>query len=271
MAVVDEPRWAKPAPLGYAASADAAHFVAAPLLASGCLAMIGVVGADGEKFRWPAWAMLLLACAAMCLVGSIQYGFHARALLYSAADVDQWWGSVDAARLAEDLQNRQRQDFARWQVRIARAVLTYNVGVALLGGAMALCLAPPTEAASPRIRWIAALVMALGASAELVWAAAHSGWQGQLLRLLSLGRRLAEARPRIRPPRVRLPRTRPTRRPGRNQWPSPSVARAPNASAPCASSPSPGRCSPSAPPAESGAPPRATAQGARRPTSTPSG
>ncbi|MFD2357647.1 hypothetical protein ACFSTC_62790 [Nonomuraea ferruginea] len=38
------PRWSKPAPLGYGHAADAAHFVAAPLLVAAGVAMIGVVG-----------------------------------------------------------------------------------------------------------------------------------------------------------------------------------------------------------------------------------
>jgi hypothetical protein len=57
------PDWAKPTLLGYGSTSDAAHFVAAPLLAGACIATIGVLGADGDKFRWPGPAMLMLALA----------------------------------------------------------------------------------------------------------------------------------------------------------------------------------------------------------------
>ena len=165
------PRWAKPAPLGYGQAADAAHFVAAPLLASACVAMIGVIGADGEKFRWPGPALLALSLAGMSLVGSIQYGFHARALLYSAGDLEDWWGSEDLEGRKEALQKRQRDDYERWRATIEHAVATYNLGITLLGAGVTFCLAPPVDAVGAQMafRWIACAAVAVGTLAELAW------------------------------------------------------------------------------------------------------
>jgi hypothetical protein len=165
------PQWAKPAPLGYGQAADAAHFVAAPLLASASVALIGVIGADGDKFRWPGPALLALALAGMALIGSIQYGFHARALLYSVGDLEEWWGAEDLGTRKEVLQKRQRDDFQRWKVTIDRAVATYNLGITLLGAGVALCLAPPARALATQavFRWVACAAVTAGTLGELAW------------------------------------------------------------------------------------------------------
>jgi hypothetical protein len=173
------PRWAKPAPLGYGQAADAAHFVAAPLLASVSVAMIAVIGTSGSGFRWPGLALLALALAAMALVGSVQYGFHARALLYSAADLEAWWGSEDLVEHRKDVQDRQRDHFQQWKVKINRAVTAYNFGTGLLGAGVALCLAPPQGAtgAEAACRWLACATVAAGALGELGWTLLAPRWQ----------------------------------------------------------------------------------------------
>ncbi|MFI0141500.1 hypothetical protein [Streptomyces luteogriseus] len=172
MPAFEPPRWSKPAPLGYGQAADAAHFVAAPLLASASVAVIGVIGADGDKFRWPGAAMLLLSLAALALVGSVQYGFHARALLYSVGDLESWWGRPDLDSREESLRQRQHHDFQQWKSKIDKAVGTYNIGVALLGAGVSLCVAPPPGSAVGDAvpRWIACAAVGAGALAEFVWA-----------------------------------------------------------------------------------------------------
>ena len=165
------PRWAKPAPLGAGQAADAAHFVAAPLLAASCVAMIGVVGADGDEFRWPGQALLALALATMALVACIQYGFHARALLYSVGDLEAWWGRHDLAEREESLRRRQQEHFDRWKSKINRAVAAYNIGVTLLALGVALCLAPPEPADTTQtvFRWLACAAVSAGALGEFLW------------------------------------------------------------------------------------------------------
>ncbi|MEV4835744.1 hypothetical protein AB0K05_14535 [Nonomuraea sp. NPDC049486] len=166
------PRWSKPAPLGYGHAADAAHFVAAPLLVAAGVAMIGVVGADREQFRWPGMTLLFLSIAMIVLVGSIQYGFQARALLYSAGDLEDWWGAADLERHEETLRSRQREEFRQWKIKIGKAVLLYNVGVAMLGAGLSLCVAPPADAGAGEAipRWIACALVGAAAVAEFGWA-----------------------------------------------------------------------------------------------------
>lgn len=169
------PQWAKPAPPGYGAAADAAHFVAAPLLAAGAIALLGVVAADADKFRTPSVALLMLTLAAVSLIASVQIGFHARALLYSAADVAAWWGEDDLAQRQDRLRRRQREDLELWRGKIFRAVMTYNVGVTLLATGVAFCLAPPatSETGSAVVRWIACGIAGLAALCELGYSVAR--------------------------------------------------------------------------------------------------
>ncbi|MGW1022671.1 hypothetical protein ACWD4J_02975 [Streptomyces sp. NPDC002577] len=52
----------------YARAKDTVTTIAAPLLASGGLGLIGVVAAGEDKFRWPGQALLLVTLAAILLV-----------------------------------------------------------------------------------------------------------------------------------------------------------------------------------------------------------
>ncbi|WP_187645482.1 hypothetical protein [Streptomyces sp. TRM49041] len=48
-----------------------------------------------------------MSLAVLALVGSVQYGFHARALLYSVGDLESWWGRPDLDSREESLRQRQ--------------------------------------------------------------------------------------------------------------------------------------------------------------------
>jgi hypothetical protein len=165
------PRWAKPAPLGYAQAADAAHFISAPLLAAAGIGLIGVIGSAGDGFRWPGPALLAMSMAVISLVGSIQYGFHARQLLYSVTDAQEWWGEEDFAKWAETIREHQLIHFAEWRVKINRAVTAYNIGITLLGVGAALSAAPPRtlHGLDEATRWAAVVVFAAGTLGEFAW------------------------------------------------------------------------------------------------------
>ncbi|WP_351234439.1 hypothetical protein [Streptomyces sp. NPDC002133] len=59
--------------LSYGRSIESVTSVAAPLLAAGAVAVLGVVAADDDKFRWPGPSILLLAMAAIALVACVQF------------------------------------------------------------------------------------------------------------------------------------------------------------------------------------------------------
>ncbi|MEU6811116.1 hypothetical protein ABZ920_19435 [Streptomyces sp. NPDC046831] len=163
------PGWARPTPLGYGSASEAAHFVAAPLLAGACIATVSVLGADADKFRWPAPAMLLLTLSFVALIGAVQYGFHARQHFYSPGDVDTWHPPGGPRPAEELLRREQQRDFQEWRRLSRRGSTAYNAGIVLLGAATTLVLAPPEGAslAHAVCRWTAAVVTAVGSLAEL--------------------------------------------------------------------------------------------------------
>jgi hypothetical protein len=150
--------------------------VAAPLLAGFSITAIATVAASSDRFRWPGAALLILTLATILLVTSLQFGFHARQHLYSAADVAAWWTQEDLAEPGrpERLQREQHRDYAHWERWSAKARITYDAGITVLAVGLALVLAPPHSAEQSQavFRWIASALAAAGALGELAWSTA---------------------------------------------------------------------------------------------------
>lgn len=137
------PRWQKPAPLGYGGATDTVSTVAAPLLAGFSVATIGVVAANSHSFRWSGIALFALTAAAILMVASLQFGFHARQHLYFATDIRDWWTVEDLneSRIAR-LQRQQKEDFQRWLNWSAKRRFAYNAGIVTLALGIAATLVP---------------------------------------------------------------------------------------------------------------------------------
>jgi hypothetical protein len=167
------PSWRKPAPLGYGPALDAATNIAAPLLAGFSITAIAAVAASSDRFRWPGPVLLSLTVAAVLLVASVQFGFHARQHLYSPADVAAWWTAEDLAHpgRADRLQREQHADYETWQRWSTKARLAYNAGIVILAVGVALALVPShsIDRFEAAFRWTAAAVAAAAALGELVW------------------------------------------------------------------------------------------------------
>lgn len=142
------------------------------------MATIGVINADAEKFRWPGPATLLLTLAMLCLIGSVQYGFHARRHFYSPADAEDWrlaeaiTGSALDTDAADALvRSEQRRNIAEWLRLSQRGGLAYNIGIVLLGFGVALVLVAPAGSSPGHAacRWLAAAATAAAAVGELEW------------------------------------------------------------------------------------------------------
>ncbi|GHD81074.1 hypothetical protein GCM10010317_103870 [Streptomyces mirabilis] len=141
MALSDE-EWERPNRIGAPHAVDQAHFVAAPLLASAAVATVGVLGADGARFRWPGPAMLCFTVAAIFLIASVQLAFRGRSYLCSPAELYDWWTDVNRPR-HEVLRGEHKRDFAQWTYWVSRAANTYNLGIVALGlGAIGLLARP---------------------------------------------------------------------------------------------------------------------------------
>ncbi|MFV2121632.1 hypothetical protein ACE14D_25620, partial [Streptomyces sp. Act-28] len=165
--------WEDPRRPALPALMDALGLVAAPLMAGAAIATAGVLGADADKFRWPALSMLLFTGAAVALLTAIQVSLSSRRFLYSSEDV-RLWAAPPTVREEEQAAGRrapeehraeaQRRDFARWLWYSERATWAYQAGIVLLGIGFAGMVAPPSalHGADAVHRWIASGVV-LGA------------------------------------------------------------------------------------------------------------
>ncbi|MEU9959511.1 hypothetical protein [Streptomyces sp. NPDC050982] len=177
----DTGRWAVPKRIGYIAASEFTHFVAAPLLAGSSIAVVGVIIADGDKLRWPGPATFSLTLCAIFFISSIQRSFNARANLFSAADVDAWFGTTGRPPEAV-LKQFQRAGFQKWRSAVDGATNSYNLGVVMLGVGASLALAPPQNSGvvHASFRWAACSVAGLAAVSELlsairIWRRSRSG------------------------------------------------------------------------------------------------
>ncbi|MFD8003828.1 hypothetical protein [Streptomyces mirabilis] len=147
--------------------------VAAPLLAGFSIATVGVVSADGDKFRWPGAVLLCLTSAAFMFVSCLQLGFHARRHLYSWADITAWWAEDEVHDRLVLLREEQHADFQLWVRWRRRAHAAYSAGMVMLWAGVALALVPPVRSAlaADQLRWAAVAVAVAGAVLEAVWTA----------------------------------------------------------------------------------------------------
>jgi hypothetical protein len=164
-------RWNKPAPLGQGAAADSVSAVAAPLLAGFALASSVIVADDADNFRYPGQVLLALAVAAALLVMAVQCGFWARRVLYSPADLGEWWPEMDGnPQLEARLAGRQEKDFFEWESWSMWGRRTYNGGIVCLLAGLGFALAPAHGAGvQPQLRWAAAGVAFAAAAGEGLW------------------------------------------------------------------------------------------------------
>jgi hypothetical protein len=168
-----QPKWRKPAPLGYGNAIDSVGSVASPLLAGFSLASVIVVADDAGHFRWPGAIMLALCIAAVVLIGAVQCAYNARQYLWSASEVSNWWPDMkENWRREELLREEQDAGFHRWQVWARRTRITYDFGILALLAGLALAL-PPQHGTGVQnsLRWVACGVAFAACAGEAFWIA----------------------------------------------------------------------------------------------------
>jgi hypothetical protein len=161
--------WAAPEPYGYGHGSSSALFIAAPLLTAAALGLAGVVGGADDEFQWPGPTLLLLVIAALALVASIQFAYHARLYLYSYDDLQCWLGPEHVKAFASDLRVRQEEDQDVWAKYQLWAVHAFNCGTILLGIGIAAALVPPDCGKQIECRWAAAVLVLIATLVDAVW------------------------------------------------------------------------------------------------------
>ena len=142
--------------------AESVGNVAAPLLAGFSVTILVLIAQAPDSIRWPGVSILLLTLSAIALVSSVQFGFWARAYIYSRADVASWRPEREPNWISGHLRLEQRRHFSLWTKWQTRASRSYNLGIVLLALAIGLVAAPPSHHARGQVigfnelmRWIA--------------------------------------------------------------------------------------------------------------------
>lgn len=169
------PPWTLPSQqFAYPEGVQAAGMVAAPFLAGFSLSSLvlvlqGLSGPDqaDRAFARPAdLCTILLAAAAVVLIGAVQCAARARSYQVTPAQVFDWWGTTATAPTPAAINTigDHLEKTVRWSGRAAAA---YDVGVLLLLLAVPLLLIPNGEVTPGRAVSIAVGVLAF--QAEMVW------------------------------------------------------------------------------------------------------
>jgi hypothetical protein len=160
--------------------------VAAPLLAAGAIALIGVVLQAPSSFGRGDEAVAVLGLAVFLLVLSVQCGFMSSQHTTTPREIDEYWVTMPPdARWARIRREQWRaQAAARAWGNVAR--LAYAIGITALWIGLALALVPPGSLRFGRIVAIAGA----GAAAvfEVCWTVIVSrpgGPPGRLTRKLA--------------------------------------------------------------------------------------
>jgi hypothetical protein len=181
------PLWDVPRPYGFSHSTQAMGFSAAPILSGFSFALLALVIANRQQFRWPGLAVTFLAAGGILLLNAMQFAFWACRYTVTPADLAMWWPDCteNATRLAE-LQVEQkayRLVELQWVNRLRRV---YNAGIVTFLIGIVLVLVPPPSS-NTVTRWAAVTVGFLGLAWTLtllvsVWADSRSLFGRQLPR-----------------------------------------------------------------------------------------
>lgn len=163
-------KWKAPAPPGQGAAIDTMTGVAAPLLAGFSLTLIGVICQDPSHIRWPGTTLVALVIAISLFIACVQFGFHARARLYTSADIKDWRPDF-YAKHAEVLANQQRLHWKEWEDWAGRASVTYNLAICVLTFGVALIVAPRDGYREATLRWTASALLLAAGVGEMAWIA----------------------------------------------------------------------------------------------------
>lgn len=157
-------------PTSYSSVAGTASlsFVAAPLLAGGALAFVGVVIQQENALRYPGIVFFLLVGTILMLVMAVQCGARARLYASTPTDVWQWWPNANNVR-REEVLHELRQESTRRKIWTKRFSIMFYPGVLLLWLALGLATIPTNNTHEPAWRWAASGLAFFGAFLQAGW------------------------------------------------------------------------------------------------------
>jgi len=168
--------------------------IAAPLLAGGAFAFIGIVLQQQDALRYPGVVLLISLAALLALIFAVQCGYWARQHSVMPWEIEQWWPDLPQQARLQRVRADWWQERADYLVWARRARLLFGAGVTLVW--LALCVATLPIAADREfiLRWIAASFCLVASILEAVWLMVSS----KSIRSSILGRALSG--PLVTPP-----------------------------------------------------------------------
>jgi hypothetical protein len=173
------PVWQVPLPLGQQQALQSMGTVAAPVLAGFSLSLIALTISVEDSIRWPSLALLLLVCATVAMLISVQTTFWARRYAVTPADMIAWWPDYGDDPMRRELLRREQSNSSAAEQRWSkRASAFYNGGLLVLLVGIGVMLIPPgTLCAINGFRVAAVVIVMLAALGEAAWiVAATRGW-----------------------------------------------------------------------------------------------
>jgi len=192
---------------------DSISSVAAPLLAGGTLAFMGVVLQQQNAFRFPGVVLVVSAITLMALIFTVQSGYWARQHAVTPWEIEQWWPDLPESLKIHRVRADWWQDHADYLVWANRARLSFGVGVTTVWLLLATAIVPTNNDKEPALRWVAVSLCLLTAVLEGVLLITSN----KPMRSSKLGRALVG--PIVVPPRF-VPR--PQSKPGGDEGTAPS-------------------------------------------------
>jgi hypothetical protein len=143
--------------------------IAAPLLAGGAFAFIGIVLQQQDALRFPGVALLVSLAALLALIFSVQCGYWARQHSVMPWEIEQWWPDLPEHTRLQRVRADWWQERADYLVWARRARLLFGAGVTLVW--LTLCIAALPIAADRELilRWVAASFCLVASILEAVW------------------------------------------------------------------------------------------------------
>jgi hypothetical protein len=185
---------------GGAGAIESMSSIAAPLLAGGALAFIGIVLQQQQALRFPGAVLLISLTALMALIFAVQCGYWARQHAVTPQEIEQWWPDLDEEVRLQRVRADWWQEKADYTVWAGRTRLLFGFGVTAVWLAVGIAVVPTATDKDAVLRWLAVSFCLVIAIMEALWLLISS----KPMRSTFLGKALAG--PRVNPPPYSLPK-----------------------------------------------------------------
>lgn len=143
--------------------------IAAPLLAGGALAFIGIVLQQQDALRFPGVVLLLSLLALLALIFAIQCGYWARQHTVTPWEIEQWWPDLSEGERLQRVRADWWQERSDYMIWARRTRLLFGVGLTLVWLALCTAVIPTAADKESVLRWMVVSLCFIAAILEMLW------------------------------------------------------------------------------------------------------